>query len=316
NFPSPPIPAIPSSVTSFGGSIDLPGVDLPNPDEKFFGVFGGNNKRPTTEGSFRNFEKTDKNDGRNEQGPSCGCSKLVLFGTIEYSIFADIIPNFQPPFQLILPPPDSPNAKGTPVPIEDLDSNERTEQTRVEPAIVESTQFPTLIPPQTTTKIKEKYAASIDSALEKVGNSEEKVGIIKTEGGAIDGTAGNRKRGNNRTKNGPLKSTDLMKELEELGDYEENKDVKENEKVSGSVITEVLEPHKPRTTVTEKLPELPPKNFSEFPPPPANQLWSFKIKPSSLKQPAALEFSQGNESKKVDLDLNGRFASGEGENLS
>lgn len=78
----------------------------------------------------------------------------------------------------------------------------------------------------------------------------------------------------------------------------------------------VLEPHKPRTTVTEKLPELPPKNFSEFPPPPANQLWSFKIKPSSLKQPAALEFSQGNESKKVDLDLNGRFASGEGENLS
>jgi len=29
-----------------------------------------------------------------------------------------------------------------------------------------------------------------------------------------------------------------MKELEELGDYEENKDVKENEKVSGSVITE------------------------------------------------------------------------------
>nr|CAD2123514.1 unnamed protein product [Meloidogyne enterolobii] len=293
NFPSPSIPAsIPSSVTSFGGSIDLPGDNLPTPDEKFFGVFGGSNKRPTTEGNFRNFEKTDKNDRRNEQGPS-------------------FIPNFQPPFQLILPPPDSPNAKGTPVPIEDLDSNERTEQTRVEPAIVESTQFPTLIPPQTTAKIKEKFAASIDSALEKVGNSEEKVGIIKTEGGAIDGTAGNRKRGNNRTKNGPLKSTDLMKELEELGDYEENKDVKENEKVSGSVITEVLEPHQPRTTVTEKLPELLPKNFSEFPPPPANQLWSFKIKPSSLKQPAALEFSQGNGSKKVDLDLNGRFASGE-----
>lgn len=81
NFPSPSIPAsIPSSVTSFGGSIDLPGDNLPTPDEKFFGVFGGNNKRPTTEGSFRNFEKTDKNDGRNEQGPSCGCSKLVLFG--------------------------------------------------------------------------------------------------------------------------------------------------------------------------------------------------------------------------------------------
>ncbi|CAK5033830.1 unnamed protein product [Meloidogyne enterolobii] len=121
-----------------------------------------------------------------------------------------------------------------------------------------------------------------------------------------------------------------MKELEELGDYEENKDVKVNEKVSGSVIAEgmgdlkslnnkmknfdnyvVLEPHQPRTTVTEKLPELLPKNFSEFPPPPANQLWSFKIKPSSLKQPTALEFSQGNGSKKVDLDLNGRFASGE-----
>ncbi|KAL7079153.1 hypothetical protein ACQ4LE_001754 [Meloidogyne hapla] len=292
-FPPPSIPAIPSSATSFGGSIDPPGVDQPNPDERFFGSFGGqtNNKRLTTEGNFRNFEKTDKNDGRNEQGPR-------------------FIPNFEPPFQLILPPSDSPNAKGTPVHIEDLDYHEGTDQTRVEPAMVESTQFPTLIPHETTTKSKEKFAASIDSALEKVGNSEEKVGIIKTDGGAIDGTASNKKRGNNR-KNGPLKSTDLMKELEELGDYDENKDVKEGEKASGSVITEVVETHQPRTTIIEKLPEVPPKNFSEFPPPPANQLWSFKIKPSTLKQTPSLEFSQGNGSNKGDLPLNGGFASGE-----
>ena len=68
----------------------------------------------------------------------------------------------------------------------------------------------------------------------------------------------------------------------------------------------VLEPHQPLTTIKERLSELTPKNFSEFPPPPANQLWSFKIKPSTLKQSQTLEFSQGNKTdSKIDLPFSG-----------
>jgi hypothetical protein len=86
-------------------------------------------------------------------------SLLKLFSTVKNPPPSPhpqpFFPPAAPPFGLILPPPDIPMARGTPVPIEDLDSIQQPEnqnnagfgQTQVEAASSpEPELFPTLMP--------------------------------------------------------------------------------------------------------------------------------------------------------------------------